>query len=158
MAHPKRLIAFTLLCLGMALVFLGLTRSLGFTPWSVLVSVVAIAALLYTGGVWFGASGGRDRADSRVTLEGPLLFDVHSRLVGGAAAGQSVASQFPEIIRLDLERSCAAALAGRPARVPYSRDGAIAVVDVLPVLGADGTIVYGILVPAESGSAVAAAV
>jgi hypothetical protein len=158
MAHLQRLIAFALLSLGVALVFLGLTRSLGFTPGSVLVSVVAIAALLYTGGVWFGAAGGRGRAASLVGLDGPLLFDVHGRLVGGAAAGQPVASQFPESARGDIERSCAAALAGRTGRFPSTRAGASVVVDVLPVLGADGTIVYGILVPAESGSAVAATV
>ena len=47
MANVRRVLAFVLLLAGVTLVFLGLTRALGLTPLGVLVSVVAIAALLY---------------------------------------------------------------------------------------------------------------
>jgi hypothetical protein len=158
MAHLQRFVSFALLILGVALVFLGLTRSLGVTPASVLASVAAVAALLYTGGVWFGSAAPRPRVGSSRGTPGPILFDRDGRLIAGPAAGQPVASQFPESLRPDIERHCAAALAGRTARFLCTRDGRPRTFDVLPVLGPDGTIVYGVVVSIETDLALAAAI
>src|SRR5687767_9853514 len=113
MRHVQRFVSATLLILGVALVFLGLTRSLGFTALGVIASVAAIAALLYTGGVWFGSSASRPAAPTPVAATDPMLFDARGRLVAGPAAGHPVASQFPESLRLEIERHCAGAFAGR---------------------------------------------
>ena len=159
MAHLRRFASFALLILGVTLVFLGLTRSLGVTPASVLASVAAIAALLYTGGVWFGSTAPRPGVVATPPgAAGPILFDRDGRLIAGPAAGQPVASQFPDSLRPDIERHCAAALAGRTARFLCTRDGQPLTFDVLPVLGAGGTIVYGVLVPLDAEVALAAAI
>jgi hypothetical protein len=158
MTNVKRVLAFVLLLVGVTLVFLGLTRALGFTPLGVLVSVVAIAALLFTGGVWFGVAAPRTHVTSAASEASPILFDVHRRLVSGPRAGQPVASRFPEAIRLEVERHCAAVLSGHPARFPCVCDGHPVVFEALPVRSADGVIVYGLFVPAGARTGVVAAV
>jgi hypothetical protein len=159
MAHLRRFVSVALLILGVTLVFLGLTRSLGVTLASVLASVAAIAALLYTGGVWFGSAAPQPRVISFAPgAAGPILFDRDGRLIAGPAAGQPVASQFPDSLRPDIERHCAAALAGRTARFLCPRDGRPLTFDVFPVLGADGTIVYGVVVSIDADAARAAAI
>jgi hypothetical protein len=159
MAHLQRFVSFALLILGVTLVFLGLTRSLGVTPVSVLASVAAIAALLYTGGAWFGSAAPRPTAvSSPAAAPGPILFGLDGRMIAGPAAGQPVASQFPESLRPDIERHCAAALAGRTARFLGTRDGRSLTFDVLPVLGADGTVVYGVVVSFDGEVVLAPAV
>jgi hypothetical protein len=159
MAHLQRLVSFALLILGVALVFLGLTRSLGVTPISVLASVAAIAALLYTGGVWFGSAGPRPQAASLPPgAAGLILFGRDGRVIAGPAAGQPVASQFPESLRPDIERHCAAVFAGRTARFLSTRDRRPLTFDLLPVLGADGTIAYGVVVSLDAEAALAGAV
>jgi len=157
----QRLVSLVLLMAGVALVFVGLTRSLGLTPAAALASAAAIAALLYTGGVWFGSPLWKSSIPPSDATAGPMLFDLRGRLIGGPAAGQPVASLFPDTLRLDLERHCTAALAGKPARFPCMRDGRSVVFDVLPVLGADRTVCYGLILPsvaAEAETAIAAVV
>ena len=158
MPNLQRFASVTLLILGVALVFLGLTRSLGVTPLGVIASVAAIAALLYTGGVWFGSSASPPVARARGTATDPMLFDTRGRLIAGPAAGDPVASQFPESLRLEIERHCAAVFAGRTARFLGSRDGRPLTFDVLPVLGADGAIVYGVVVSVDTDAALSATV
>ena len=157
MANARAVLAFVLLLVGVTLVFLGLTRALGFTLLGVLVSVVAIAALLFTGGVWFGGAAPRTDVTSASGEGSPILFDVHGRLVSGPGAGQPVASRFPEIVRLEVERHCATVLAGRAARFPCIFDGKPIVFEALPVRTADGAIVYGLFVPAGARTGVVAA-
>jgi hypothetical protein len=158
MAHLQRFVSVALLILGVTLVFLGLTKSLGVTPVSVLASAAAIAALLYTGGVWFGSAAPRSKVVSLPPgAADSILFDRKGRLIAGPAAGQPVASQFPESLRPDIERHCAAALAGRTARFLATRDGRPLTFDVLPVLGADGTIAYGVVLSLDADAALAAA-
>jgi hypothetical protein len=157
MANVRAIVAFVLLLVGVTLVFLGLTRALGFTPLGVLVSVVAIAALLFTGGVWFGGGAPRTHATSTTGDGSPILFDLHGRLVSGPSAGQPVASRFPEAVRLEVERHCAAVLAGRPARFPCTVQGKPVIVEALPVRSADGVIVYGLFVPEGAKTGVVAA-
>jgi hypothetical protein len=157
MANLRSVLAFVLLLVGVTLVFLGLTRALGFTPLGVLVSIVAIAALLFTGGVWFGIAAPRSHVTSATGEGSAILFDVHSRLVSGPGAGQPVASRFPEANRLEVERHCATVLAGRGARFPCICDGKPVVFEALPVRSADGAIVYGLFVPAGVRTGVVAA-
>lgn len=157
MRHVQRFVSAALLMLGVALVFLGLTRSLGFTALGVIASVAAIAALLYTGGVWFGGPGPRRAVSAAAHVEGPMLFDARGRLVAGPAAGHPLASQFPESLRLEIERHCAAVFGGRTARLPCTRDGQSLVFDVLPIQDAAGTVIYGIVVPLGKAAALAGA-
>ena len=155
MPNVQRFASVTLLVLGVALVFLGLTRSLGVTPLGVIASVAAIAALLYTGGVWFGSSASQPVARAPRAATDPMLFDTRGRLIAGPAAGHPVASQFPESLRLEIERHCEAVFTGRTARFPCTRDGQALVFDVLPIHDAAGTVIYGIVVPLGKGTAVA---
>ena len=157
MANVRPVLAFVLLLVGVTLVFLGLTQALGFTPLGVLVSVVAIAALLFTGGVWFGGAAPRTQVPAATGDASPILFDVHGRLVSGASAGQPVASRFPDVVRLEVERHCATVLAGRAARFPCICNGQPVVFEALPVRSADGVIVYGLFVPAGASTGVVAA-
>jgi hypothetical protein len=87
MANVKRIIAFVLVLVGITLVSLGLTRALGFTPVGMVVGVATIAALLFTGGLWFGAPAPRTHVTSATGDESPILFDVHGCLVSGPNAG-----------------------------------------------------------------------
>lgn len=157
MANVRQVLAFVLLLAGFTLVFLGLTRALGVTPLGILVSVVAVAALLFTGGIWFGERAPRPPAVISAASDGsPILFDVHRRLVSGPHAGEPVVSRFPEAIRFEVERHCATVLAGHPARFPCTCDGKPVVFEALPVRSADGAIVYGLFVPAGASTGVVA--
>lgn len=112
---------------------------------------MAIGALLYTGGIWFGAPPPRTRVTSATGDGSPILFDVYGRLVSGPHAGEPVASRFPEAARPDVERHCAIVFSGRCARFPCVCDGTPVVFEALPVRSADGAIVYSLLVPAGAG-------
>ena len=158
MANVKRLLCFVLLLVGVALIFMGLTRARGITPYGVLVSLVAIGGLLLTGGIWFGAPPPRTHVTSATGDGSPILFDLQGRLVSGPHAGQPVTCRFPEAARLDVERHCVTVLAGRVARFPCVRDGSPIVFEGLPVRSADGVIVYGLLVPAGARTGIVAAV
>jgi hypothetical protein len=92
MANVRRLLAFVLLVAGVVLVVLGLTRALGITPYSVLVCIVAIVALLYTRGIWFGAPPPRSRVTSATGDGSPILFDVNGLVVSGP---HRTAGRFP---------------------------------------------------------------
>jgi hypothetical protein len=158
MGNVSRLLAFVLLLAGGTLVFLGLTRAMGLTPFGILVSVVAIGALLFTGAVWFGGPAPRTHVPPLADDGFPILFDVHGRLVSGPHAGQPVASRFPQAVRSEVECHCATVLAGRPARFPCIFDGKPVLFDALPVRSAEGAVLYGLLVASGSRSGVVAAV
>ena len=148
-ANLKRIVSSALLVLGVILVLVGFITALGFTPGGMVASVAAIAALLYAGAVWFAP----DAAPHTTAQPQPaqlLVFDRDQRIIAGADAGQRVGSAFPQIIRLEIERRCAAALTGTTARFACLLDGRTTVFDVLPVRTADGTVLYGILLTAES--------
>jgi hypothetical protein len=156
MPNLSRVVAFVLLLIGITLVFVGLTRAVGFTPLGIVVSLVAIAGLLFTGGVWFGAPAPQTHVTSALGSGSPILFDIHGRVVSGPNAGQPVASRFPDAVRAEVERHCAIVLAGSPARFPCLCDGKPVVFEALPVRSADGAIVYGLFVPAGARTGVVA--
>jgi hypothetical protein len=152
MAPLKRLVASVLLGCGVLLVFTGFSSALGFTPLGIVASLAAIATLMYAGAAWFPA------APASAPIREPLLvFDRHCRIVGGPAAGEALASRFPEILRPEIERRCAAALNGTSARFPCLQNGRMVIYDALPVRAADGEVVYGILLTGSVESMPAAA-
>jgi hypothetical protein len=146
MAHLKRLVSSVLLVVGVLLVFLGLIGALGFTPTGVLAITAAIAALLYAGAIWSGALLSGQVSGIMLPI---LVFDRDRRVVSGAGAGKPLSLQFPEMLRAEIERRCAVALAGTSTRFPCLHNGKLMVVEAVPVRKTDGMVVYGILLSTE---------
>ena len=151
MVHRARIVSATLLAAGVLLVFVGLSAAMGFTATGMLASAAAIAALLYAGALWAGlphVRGGQP----------PLIvFDRDRRVLAGPGAGEPIEAQFPEFLRPEVERRCAAALSGAPVRFACLQNGRPTHYDVLPVRGADGAVLFGILVTSESSTSIIAA-
>ncbi len=80
-----------------------------------------------------------------------VVFDTHRRVVTGPAAGQLLAMQFPEMLRREIDGRCAAAIAGTSARFFCIHNSRPVTFDALPVRNADGAVVCGVLLTAESG-------
>ena len=133
--NPHRVGSFVLLAGGVFLVFAGLTSALGFSVSGIIASAGAIAALLYAGAVWFGAP---TRSDVSV-----LLFTPQLTVAAGPLAGRVLVELFPPAARRDIESGCRAALAGQSQRVVGAQGQAF---EAAPVRGADGAIVYGVLI------------
>src|SRR4029078_11623435 len=110
-----RLGPFVLLAAAVTLVFAGLTTALGFSLSGMIASGAAIAALLYAGGGWFGASPALDAS--------VVLFTPQLTVAAGPMAGRSVADLFPAASKKDIESCCRAALAGQPCRAPSGAAG-----------------------------------
>jgi hypothetical protein len=152
MSDVKRLVSSVLLMLGVGLVFFGMSTALGFTATGMLASVAVIGALLYVGAVWFAPPPA-----APVRAAELIVFDRDQRIVSGAGIGERVASQFPDGMRGEIERRCSAALSGTTARFPCLRNGKPVVYDAVPVRSADGAVIYGILLAADSLPSVIAA-
>jgi hypothetical protein len=135
---------FSLICLaaGVILVLFGLSTSVGFSAAAVFASAAAIAALLYSGAVWFGAPP----PSSCPNRERVVVFDRSLREVCGPRRGQPVSAAFPLADRATLEGECWAALAGEGARFTCGAGESKSQFDVLPVRTIDGAISYGILI------------
>jgi hypothetical protein len=140
-----------LLVTGTLLVFAGLSAALGFTPVAMLVSVAAIATLLYAGGAWFGPLAPQMLRDPVV------VFDRSLRVVCGVAAGRPVGAQFPRLVRRDVEVRCAAVLTGQWMHMTCEEDGVTVAIAAAPVCSADGAVLYGILISGTAAPASAAA-
>jgi hypothetical protein len=150
MALVKRIVSSVLLASGIVLVFAGLSAALGFTAGGMLASVAAIAALLYAGGVWFGAPPVSLVPAGSDTI---LVFDRALRVAAGAAPGVSVLSQFPEPIRPEIEVRCRAALRGEHTHFACEHAGKRIAFDIAPVQSLNGMVLYGVVI---SGSGVRA--
>lgn len=124
---------------GIALVLIGLSAALGFTVVGIVASIAAVGALLYAGGVWFGGKSG---------LHAPtvLVFDRELCIIGGPHAGKPVSSKFPSTIRAEVERRCAAAVAGQHSRFTYTDGDRRRTFDVAPVLSGRAHEIAGVLV------------
>lgn len=138
--------SWVLLAGGIVLVFAGLTSALGFSTSGIVASAAAIAALLYAGAVWFGGS---PRVDDSVVLFTPQLT-----VAVGPLAGRALVDLFPIPLRKEIDAHCRAALAGRPNRFSSESGRTF---EAAPVHGADGIVVYGILISGAATSAPAAA-
>jgi len=132
--HAQRAGSYVLLAGGVLLVFAGLASALSFSLSGVIASAAAIAALLYAGAVWFG---GASNADASV-----ILFTPRLTVAAGPLTGRAVPDLFPPGMRAAIETHCRAALTGQSSR--FSATGET--FDAAPVRGADGLIVYGILI------------
>jgi len=146
----KELASIVLLVLGMVLVFSGLTTALGLTALGMFASVAAMAALLFAGAMWFGYS---PKPVAVLPSSAMLVFDRDRRIVSGVGVGGQLTAQFPEMLRAEIDRRSAAALAGTPARFPCLHNGRMVVFDALPIRGADGAILFGVLLSSEAAPA-----
>ena len=133
--RPHRIASSVLLSGGVLLVFGGLTAALGFSTGGVIASAAAIAALLYAGGVWFGASAPGQAA--------VLLFDPQLIVAAGPFTGKTVVELYPEPFRRDISERCRAAFTGESSRFSPAPGQTF---EAAPVRGTDGAIVYGILI------------
>lgn len=151
MLSVKRLASSSLLALGIVLVFVGMSASLGFTAGGMLASVAAIVALLYAGGIWFGsptvvAPAGTDTV---------IVFDRALRVAAGAAPGEPLLAQFPEPLQAEIGARCRAALRGESTHFLCEHAGRQLQFDVAPIQTASGAVSYGVLI-SGSGAPVAA--
>ena len=126
-----------LLAGGVFLVFGGMSSALGFSTSGIVASLAAIAALLYAGGVWFGEA---PRADASHVLFTPGLS-----VAGGALQGRRVVDLFEADMTREIEAACRAAIEGRPSRFSCGRGESKQTFEAVPVHGADGRVLYGIL-------------
>jgi hypothetical protein len=131
--NSHRAASLVLLGGGLVLVFAGVASALGFSWWGMLASVAAIVALLYAGGVWFGAA---PAADSSV-----VLFTHTLVVASGPHAGKPIADLYPGANRKALEDGCRAALTGRATRFASASQRFAA----SPVRSQEGAVVYGLL-------------
>jgi hypothetical protein len=102
-------------------------------------SAAAIAALLYAGAVGFGGAPG---ADPTVVLFTPQLT-----VAAGPLAGRAVPDLFPLALRNEIDALCRAALAGQSSRFSPAAGETF---ETAPVRGADGLVVYGILIAGDA--------
>jgi len=138
MRRLTRLTSLLLFAAGIALIFAGLSRSVGATAPGMLASTAAIAALLYAGGIWFGTP----------LSEGPsiLVFNHTLTLSGGPLAGKPVVSQFPIWMRGEIRRRCEAAIAGEYSRFTCSDGLRSRTFDAAPITNGEGSVVCGVLI------------
>ena len=155
MRTGKRVLSSLMLGAGVVLMFAGLSSALGFSPGAMLASAAAIATLLYAGATWFTPPAPTVSSDHGA--QPLLIFNRAGRIVSGPAAGETLASQFPERVRGEIERRSTAALTGTGVRFLCFVDDRPVMFDALPVRNIDGAVEYGILVWAESVSPLVAA-
>lgn len=141
MSRVTRALSLVLLAAGIIFVFAGVNLAIGWSTLGVVSTAAVVAALLYTGAIWFGSPVRREPA----TLDKVVVFDQSLRVASGALRGATLTSCFPPSVRADLETHCAAALGGAGARFSCVSDGERLQFDAVPVRAADGRIVYGLL-------------
>jgi len=146
MNPAKRALSSVLLAGGIVLVFFGLSTALGFTAGGMIASVAAIAALLYAGGTWFGASPAQLTTPGADTV---IVFDRLLRVAAGPATGAALLAQFPSPIRPELEMRCQIALAGERTHFSCEHNGARISFDISPVQTVSGVVLYGVVVAGQ---------
>jgi len=132
-----RLGSVVLLAGGVVLVFAGMSSAMGFTISGIISSLAAVVALLYAGGVWFG---GASHGDPSI-----IVFTPQLTVAGGAFTGRRVADLFDAGMRGEIESACREALDGRPSRFFSGRGSTRRAFEAAPVRGADGLVIYGML-------------
>jgi hypothetical protein len=133
----NRAASYTLLAGGLLLVFAGLSAALGFSTSGMLASAAAIVALLYAGGVWFGAASCDDGSI--------VLFTRGLTVAHGPFAGRPVRDLFPGAPAEEIEARCREALDGHRARFSCGTGPARRTFSANPVRIEDGVIMYGVL-------------
>ena len=143
MGVVKRAASSLLLACGIVFVIAGLSAALGFTVGALAVSVVAIAALFYAGGAWFGGAPVPLVAAGAETV---IVFDRSLRVAAGAAPGTPLLSRFPEPLRPEIEMRCRLALKGEHTHFDCEHAGARFSFDIAPVPSIHGMGLYGVLI------------
>ena len=138
MAPMNRAASWLLFTTGITLVVVGISAALGFSLSGILVSIAAVASLLYAGSIWLGE---RPAAAPSV-----IVFDRQLRITGGPHAGQPIASQFPPAMRDEIERRCGAAVTGQHSRFTCHDGAHERIFDAAPVLSERPTEISGVLV------------
>jgi hypothetical protein len=146
MKHVKRALSSVLLACGIVVVFVGLSTALGFTPAGMIASVAAIAALLYAGGTWFGASPAQLTTPGADTV---IVFDRLLRVAAGPGVGASLLARFPLPIRPELEMRCEMALRGEHTHFSCEHNGARLFFDISPIQSVNGVVLYGVVVAGQ---------
>ena len=141
MSRVTRALSLVLLAAGSVFIFAGLNLAIGWSTFGIVSTVAVVAALLYTGAVWFGSPARRDAP----ALDTVVVFDQSLRVASGALRGVTLTSCFPVSMREDLQAHCTAALGGVGARFFCDAGGERLQFDAVPVRAADGRIVYGLL-------------
>jgi hypothetical protein len=141
MSRVTRALSLVLLAAGSVFVFAGLNLAIGWSTFGIISTAAVVAALLYTGAVWFGSPVRPDAP----ALDTVVVFDQTLRVASGALRGVTLTSCFPPSVRKDLETHCTAALGGVGARFSCVAGGERLQFDAVPVRAADGRIVYGLL-------------
>ena len=154
MSRVSRALSLVLLAAGVIFVFTGVNLAVGWSAIGVVATTAAVAALLYSGAIWFGSPARRDPP----SLEHIVVFDRSLRVASGALRGVNLTACLPSSIRADVETHCVAALGGEGARFSCGSGSDRRQFDAVPVRAADGSIVYGLLmsdvkVTSPSGSA-----
>jgi hypothetical protein len=148
MGSVRPALSIVLLVAGVIFVFAGLNAAVGFSAVGIVSSIGAIAALLYSGAVWFGGRGPDPPGPEKV-----FVYDQSLKLASGSRRGQAVSSCFPASVRAELESRCLDALAGHGARFSCASGSDHLAFDAVPVRSADGRIVYGLLITAAENAA-----
>jgi hypothetical protein len=143
MGPAKRITSSVLLAAGIVFIFAGLTSAMGISITTVAISIAAIAALLYTGGIWFGSE---PPAIATAGAEVVIVFDRSLKVTAGKAPGTSLLLQFPEPLRPEIEMRCHLALRGEHSHFECEHSGARYAFDVGPVPSIQGVVLYGVLI------------
>ena len=128
--------------------FAGVASALGYSYGGMLATAAAVVALLYAGGVWFGASTTTDRS--------VILFTHALTVASGPMAGRPVGELFPDAMRAAIDEHCRRALDGQSTR--FTCGAAAQPFAVSPVRSAEGAIVYGVLLSGAPADAETSAV
>ena len=115
MSRMREVLSIGLLIAGVALVFVGVTRSVGFSQTDI-ASLAAVAVLLYSGAVFCGASA-TTHSEQRDTI---FVFDRTFRLVSGGHKGLPIRAVLSEIPDADIESRCSAVFTRKSDRFAYT--------------------------------------
>jgi hypothetical protein len=143
MGPAKRLASSVLLAAGIVLLFFGLSRAMGFSAPALVISMVAIAALLYAGGAWFG---GAPASVATAGSELVIVFDRSLKVAAGRDPGTSLLLQFPQALRPEVEMRCRLALRGEQTHFECEHAGARFAFDIGPIQSIQNIVVYGVLI------------
>jgi hypothetical protein len=144
----RRAFSSFLLAAGLVTIIAGLSAALGFGVGGVLVSIVLVAALFYAGGLWFGGTSHSLAAPGADVV---IVFDRSLKITAGPAPGTSVAMQFPEPLRPEIEMRCRLALRGEHTHFECEHGGTRLAFDIAPIQSIRGVVTYGVLI-SGSGS------
>jgi hypothetical protein len=121
---------------GVALLFAGITRAVGFSLAGVIATAAAVGALLYAGAVWFGRP--RERCSA-------VIFTRELIVAAGERAGSGIGDLVPVAVSAEVIARCRAALDGQGSAFAPVSDPSRRTFEALPIRSADGAIACGLL-------------